>query len=184
MRVALPMQRELAPLHLQPDLERCPMRWQPGRQRQGPRSHRQSQQRFHCGAVQPRRRTCVPAPAAAPRVRRRAVDVPGSHIGLQLVRSGALGLPAAVCRADRLEAGPGRFAVATERLCHQSPDGGMRILPAVLPHPRRIRLDIAGVVLRMLQWRRQQQQQTRGGVDQLLLDRRHCRAGKGRRGGT
>ena len=54
----------------------------------------------------------------------------------------------AVRRAEVAEVAVGGVAVAAFGLGHQRPDAGMRVLAAVLAHPGRIGLDVAGARLR------------------------------------
>ena len=58
----------------------------------------------------------------------------------------------------------------------------MRVLAAVLAHARRIALDVAGIVRRLVERRREQQRQSVVAADQMFVDRGHGARGARRIG--
>ena len=105
----------------------------------------EAQQRFDDQPVQPARRSGVPGPAAAARVRRNRVDIRGDDIRLGLVGGDRfLGLRM-VERVDQRQQLPGTAAVAQRGERHRRPHGGVRVLAAVLAHAGDIALDVARI---------------------------------------
>src|SRR5690349_16090251 len=72
----------------------------------------ETQQPLHSRSVHPARRTGIPSPAAAPRVRRFGVDVTGRDIGLHLIALDVRSAAPVVDGVEHPEELPGLVAIA------------------------------------------------------------------------
>ncbi len=119
-----------------------------------------------------------------PDVRRRAVDVGGDDVGLDLVGRDAL----LACLVDRVqeieELGCALVAAELGQGAHH-PERRVRVLAAVLAHSRHVSLDVAWIVRVVGEGRREEPDELVALRDQVLLHRVHClrRALRGRRPG-
>ena len=132
---------------------------------------RHSQHRLERHPEHPPRRSGVPGPTTASSMRRFTVDVGRDHIRFDLIGSDCLGRPAAGHRTQHLE--QLRSAVVTSRLGERphGPERSVRVLAAILAHPRQIALDVARVVRCPIEWRCQQSDQAGWLVDEVVLHR-------------
>ncbi len=117
-------------------------------------------------------------------MRRGAVDVGADDIRLDLVGLDLRRGPGVVDRVEQLEQRGRAVAAAGRRHRLDDPDGGVRVLPAVLAHPRQVALDVAGVVRRAVERRREQADEAVARRDQLPLHGVERRGGPRRRGGA
>jgi len=144
----------------------------------------QPQHAFDARAVQPRRRPGIPAPAAAARVRRPAVDVTSHHIRFRLV-AGDLGRSTGVVDGvEHVEQLRCFVSTSEFRQSHHHPDSGVRILPAVFPHTRRVALDVAGVLGGGVKGRLEEQDQLGAACDEVRADGVHRALGIPQRDGA
>ena len=109
---------------------------------------------FDARAVKPTGRTRVPRPAATPHVRRLGINITGYHVRFHLVSLHAGTGVGAMDRTDHAKKLGGFVAIAQRRECDHHPRGSMAVLPAVFPNARQISLDIAGIMIRMVEGRR------------------------------
>ena len=122
------------------------------------------------GAIEPTGRAGVPRPAAAPGDRAGRIDVGGDHIGFDAVAFGCRCIEGVVDRVQHAECTPGLVGQAELGKRDDEPGRRVRVLAAVLAHPRRIALDVAGVLLGLVERRREQ-------LDDLEVARRPaCRS--------
>ena len=100
---------------------------------------------FEAGAEHPAGGPGVPGPSAPAHVRLHRVDVGRHDVGLDPVALGLQGSDRVVDRVDEREelAGPVRASQCSPG--EHGPHGGVRVLPAVLPHPGRVCPDVARV---------------------------------------
>ena len=127
-------------------------------------------------AVHPRRRSRVPGPSAPPEVPLGRVHVRGDDVGLNLIPVDVLWRQRMRERIDHLVELECSIALVAERRRENGPQRGMRVLRSVLPNARQVSLDVAGVVGRLVERRREQHQKARVFANEMLLERRH-RAG-------
>ena len=95
---------------------------------------------FHSRAIHPAGRSGVPGPTAAARVRPLRVDVAGHHVRLDLVPVEARARARVVDRIQDREELAGLVSVAQGREGDDRPNGGVRVLSAVLAHSRDVSL--------------------------------------------
>src|SRR6185312_10501567 len=125
-------------------------------------------------AVQPRRRTGVPGPAAAAGQRAHRVHVGAGDVGLDLVARRRVGIVAVTDRVEEPEQFARAVAVAQRGPGEDRPHRAVRVLAAVLAHAGRIALDVAGVLLVVLvERRREQAREPMFAIHQLALVRGH-----------
>ena len=96
------------------------------------------------GPIHPCRRSRVPTPACTPGVRRSAIHVAGHHVRLSFVALDFHRGARMVDRIQHVEHFSDLVATSQLRQRHHDPDRGMRVLPAVLSHARRVSLDVPG----------------------------------------
>ena len=94
-----------------------------------------------------------PRPACGARV-----DVAGDDVRLEAITGGLFSGPRMVDRVEHVEQLHGFVAAAKRRHRHDDPHRGVGILPAVLPHARRIALDVPGLLRRTIEGRAEEQQ--------------------------
>ena len=127
----------------------------------------------------PRRGAGVPGPAAAPDHPGAVVHVRGHRIGLHPIGRNLLRAVRVVHRQQHLKrpVGPAGIAPADQR--QQQPQRPVGVLAAVLPDPRRIAADIAGIDAAPVEGRGQQADEAVFLVRQLFPGRvqRHATAG-------
>src|SRR5437763_6694232 len=130
----------------------------------------ESEQPLDPGSVHPRCGPGIPGPYAAAHVGGLGIDVGGRHLGLHLVSMYPPPGARSVDRVQDREELVGLVAVTKRGEGHHGPDGGMRILAAILANARRITLDLAGVAIRVIERRGEQQDQLLAAPDEILLD--------------
>src|SRR4029077_13010251 len=118
-----------------------------------------AQQPFRAGAKHPSCRTRVPGPAAASDLRRLAVDICSYHVGFNLVCVHPGTCRGMVDRIEHIEHLSRAVAVAERGPCDGTPDGCVRVLPAIFAQSRKITLDIAGIERGAVEWRSEKQDQ-------------------------
>ena len=125
-----------------------------------PPSRREAEDRLDEHAQHPARAARVPGPAAAPDVGRRAVDVGGHDVGLHLVARDGPGVARVPDRASaRSSSGAARSRRPSSAIARTSHRARVGVLAAVLADARHVALDVAGVVGRVVEGRRQQPDQ-------------------------
>jgi len=134
----------------------------------------EAQNPFDGNAVEPTRRTGVPRPSTATRVRRSAVDVRTHHVRFDPVllhRPGGGGMRDRVDQVPQLHR---TVAQTLQRRCENDPRGGMRVLATVLPDARHVPFDVAGLKHTFVERRVEQLDQLVTDTYQSLLNRVHC----------
>ncbi|KAF5056943.1 hypothetical protein DSECCO2_362150 [anaerobic digester metagenome] len=109
-------------------------------------------------------------------MRRRAVDIGGDDVRFPLVYGRLFGSAGVVDRVDHVENLPGASPVAQTGKSHGGPDGGVGVLPPVLPHPRYIALDVAGIEVRRIERRVQKLDQSVLAAHEMPVQGLHGRA--------
>src|ERR1700733_2574766 len=110
---------------------------------------------LHGGAVHPTGGTRVPGPAAAPDMLGSGIDIGAYDVGLDLVSMNARASAGVIDGIDDGEDLCRPVAVAQERKGEHRPQGCVRVLTAIFPQSGRIGLDVAGVVQRVIEGRRE-----------------------------
>src|SRR4030095_13754520 len=105
----------------------------------------ETQNSFDGDAVEPTRRTGIPRPAAAARVRWGAIHVGANHIRLNFVMLDILNGRGMVDRVDEVPKFPRAVAAALQSRRQGNPSGGVGVLSAVLANARHISFDVAGL---------------------------------------
>ena len=162
-----------------------PPRWYAGVDPEGAAMSLQAKDALESCAVHPPGRSGVPGPPPPPIVRRMRVHIARRDVRLRLVTVDIGGRPRVVDRVQHVEELHRLVAIAEPGHRHDCPDRGMRVLPAVLAHARRITLDVAGILGRLVERRRQEQHGPRRPPYQVRAHRVHraLGAGKGCRAG-
>src|SRR5215510_7354463 len=119
-----------------------PVRWDAGLETKSGPLQSQPQNRFNGDSVEPTRRTGVPGPAAAARVRRRAIHIGSDHIRLNFVVLSLLSRRGMVDRVDKIPEFHGAVAVTLQRRCQRYPNSSVSILTAILADTRHISFDV------------------------------------------
>src|SRR5690606_10903218 len=119
----------------------------------------EAEDRLEAGPVQPGAGAGVPGPATAADVWLDRVHVRGRDVGLDLVARHAFRRGRVVDGVDQREQFERPVAVAHPREGEDRPLRAVRVLAAVLAQAGRIGLDVAGVVVGMLERRREQQRE-------------------------
>src|SRR5439155_16904655 len=127
----------------------------------------ESEQPLEPGSVHPRCGPGIPGPSATAHVGRLGIDVGGRHIGLHLVSMYPRTCARAVDRVQDREELVGLVAVTKRGEGHHGPDGGMRILASILANAWRITLDVAGIAIRVIERRGEQQDHLLASPDEI-----------------
>ena len=106
-------------------------------------------------------------------MRRARVDVARDDVRLEAITGGLFGGPRMVDRVEHVEQLHGFVAAAKRRHRHDDPHRGVGILAAVLPHARRIALDVPRLLRRPIERWAEEQQRLRPACDQRCADRIH-----------
>ena len=117
-------------------------------------------------------------------MRRNGIDVGGDDVGLDLVAFDVFGRAGMV---DRVHEGKQLARLVARTQLRKRKDythGGVAILPAIFAQARRITPDIAGIVARPVERRREQQRQSDVAANQVTFQRLHCQGGARGIGGS
>ncbi len=109
-----------------------------------------------------------------PTWRRLGVDVAGQRRTARPCSGGSPArVPRVVDRVEQREQLGGLVAVAQRGEGEHAPDRGVGVLAAVLAHAGQVALDVAGIERRVVERRREEQDQPVAAAHQELVDRRH-----------
>ncbi len=122
---------------------------------------------FQSDPVHPAGRAGVPGPAAASPVRRVVVDVPRDRIGLGHVPLDLARRPRVVDGVEHVEELHRLVAAPEAREREDDPRRRVRVLASVLADPRDVALDVPRVEGRVIERRRQEQDDARAAPDQV-----------------
>src|SRR5664279_5050995 len=106
-------------------------------------------------------------------MRRQRIDIGSHHIRLDLVGSNGSFGTGMVDRVDHGGQLPGPFAVAEGGKGHGGPDCPMRVLAAILTHPRYVAADVAWIQLRLVERRVKQLDQPGLTAYEVFVDSLH-----------
>ncbi len=129
---------------------------------------------LQCHPVHPARGTRIPRPAAAADVPRGGVDIRRNHVRLDLVERSPLRRGSVVQRVEHLEQLEGAPPIAVQRRGEYRPERGVRVLRSVLAHAGHVSLDVARVVRRVIEGRREKHDEARVLANEMLLERLQC----------
>src|SRR6185369_574621 len=101
--------------------------------------------RLENGSIHPARRTRVPRPPAAPRVRPHRVNIRRRHVRLDSILVQPRSRRSVADRIQQREEFPRALALAQHRVSDHRPQSRVRVLAAVLPDARHVSLYVAGV---------------------------------------
>src|SRR4051812_17192624 len=96
-------------------------------------------------------RACVPGPAAAPDVRRLAVNIGTNGIGLDLITMDRGAVAGVLNGIEKRQQLVDLVAFAQHGEGKHRPQRGMRVLSAILANARRVALDIAWITLGLVE---------------------------------
>src|SRR5437870_1383162 len=133
----------------------------------------EAQDPLDAGAMHPAGGARVPGPAATAHVRWFGVDIGRRHIGLHLVAVDAGARAGVVDGVQDREQLARLVAVAERREREHGPEGRVRVLAAVLAHAREVATHVARITRRVIERRREEQNQAVAAAHQVFLDRRH-----------
>src|SRR5438093_466193 len=133
----------------------------------------ESQDPLDAGAMHPAGGARVPGPAATAHVRWFGVDIGRRHIGLHLVAVDAGARAGVVDGVQDREQLARLVALAERREREHGPEGRVRVLAAVLAHAREVATHVARITRRVIEGRREEEDQAVATPHQVLLHRRH-----------
>ena len=155
--------------------ESGPARWDAWLDPKSAAPQLEAQNRFNRDAVKPTRRTGVPRPAAATRVRRGAIHVGAHYVRLNFVVLHLLSRRGMVDRVDEVPKFHGAVAATLQGRRQGNPSGGVGILTAVLADARHVSFDVARLKGAFVERRVEQLDQFVPATHQTLLNRVHRR---------
>ena len=129
--------------------------------------------------IHPSGRAGVPGPAAAADVGGLGVDIGAGDVRFDLVAVNAGARAGVIDRVQQRKQLAGLVAVAEHREGDHRPDGAVRVLAAVLPDAGRVAFDVAGVERRLIERRREEQEQSVVAADEVFV---HAPPSRSRRG--
>ena len=106
-------------------------------------------------------------------MRAHGINVRGEDVRLDLVSCDLLWGSTMVNGIDQSEKLPSPVVFTQEGEGHDRPRGGMSVLSAILPHPRRVTFDIARVELRLIERRIKELNEIGIAADKALADSFH-----------
>src|SRR5690349_15955033 len=133
----------------------------------------EAENRFETDTIHPACRAGVPCPAAAAEMSSGGIDVSGHDEWLDLVYRHFLRGQSVGEWVEHLKQRERTIAVATEGRGEHRPQRPMRVLGAILAHARDVALDVPRVVRALVEWRREQHEQSCVLADQMFLEGLH-----------
>ncbi len=123
--------------------------------------------------VEPAGRTRIPAPATTTRIGTLTINIRCHHIGFDPIGFRRCRIKGMINRVEQLEAVPGLLGAALSCKGKHHPSRRMGILSAVFTYTRRISLDVTRIMRRTREGRREQADDARLLIDQMLHDGIH-----------
>jgi hypothetical protein len=133
-----------------------------------------SKNAFQASAIKPAGGTRVPCPSASPNMRRFGIDIPCNDVRLCFVALHARTRRSTSDWVQHPEQFAGFIAVAERGKGNDRPRGSVGVLAAIFADARDVALDVAGVMVRMIERRREAAESIPPGLrTRLLLDSGH-----------